>query len=1178
MSITALTELFESMPSYKELVSSLRQLNISKAQIIDEAVPFLVASIWKKFDAPILLICPNGQYASNLEEKITAWTDNKKRLLRFNESESLPFERLITDPHITQQRIATLSFLLSEHESSPLVITSASAICQKTLSKQILKRTHQILRTGDELFLDETIDKWQKMGYSIQPDVQEMGTVSRRGGIVDIYPIGSEAPFRIELWGDIIDSIRSFDPVTQRSIDITTQIEILPAKENLPSIVDPDILDKILGSIDMSNCSPENSERINEEIDSILNGYQIEDLDFYSGLFNHANIMDFMPENSIVITYRPNDVFNNAWDVENRIDQLRKVKEMRKELPYNFPVNHIKWSDLEENHFKQYTQLSIMPWGAEDLIEQNMHILPFSAAASYQGNIKALLEDSKEFNQTQGRVIAITSHSKRLSELLVDNKKNIPITPSIKKIPDLNTTTIINAEKFNIGDGFVINSKSNRTMLLSDKEIFGITKKKTHTRRKSANREAFFEKIAPGDYVVHVEHGIAKFIKTGTREGDTLNQEYLVLEYSHGDRLYVPMDHLDRVTPYVAPMERAPSLTRLGTQEWSKTKAKVEKSTREMAGELLELYAEREITKGYAMKPDTPWQTELEDSFPYTETEDQISTLSEIKNDLESHKPMDRLVCGDVGYGKTEIALRAAFKTVMEGKQVAVLVPTTVLAQQHFETFKNRMAAFPMKIDVLSRFKTLKEQKDITNKIKTGEIDICIGTHRLVQKDILFKDIGLIIIDEEQRFGVSHKEQLKQIRKQVDVLTLTATPIPRTLHMSLAGVRDMSTIETPPEDRLPIKTYVSEFSDDLIREAILRELDREGQVYFLHNRVHDIEYMSKYIRDLVPHASIGIAHGQMSEGELEKSMFEFSNGNINVLICTTIIESGLDIQNANTLIINRADRFGLSQLYQLRGRIGRGSKRAFSYLLIPKATSLTESAERRLKAMMSATELGSGFKIAMKDLEIRGAGNILGAEQSGHIHAVGFDLYTRLLNIAVEDIRSTQYPENEENPDKVSSRRIPTVSVDLKIPAGIPESYIPDLTTRLDIYQKISKVTTIKSIDDVNDELSDRFGPLPWETVNLIYISKLKIKSSDTGIELITRVNDNLIIQFTNELSGIKLKLSKMLGARWKIGNMQIRTPINNISEDWEFLLDKTINDLVALNEEMKNYVNASNN
>jgi len=1175
MSIPALTELLESVPTYKKLVSSLRNSKVSKAQIIDEAVPFLVASIWKNLDIPILLICSNGQNANKLSEKITAWGNNAQSPLHFSESESLPFERLITDPSITQQRISTLAALSINPSPAPLVITSVSAICQKTLSKQILKETHQILSTGDEISLDEILALWQKMGYSLETNVQDAGTSSRRGGILDIYPIGSECPFRIELWGDTIDSIRSFDPITQRSTKIVNSIQILPAKESLSSISESEMLDRALGQIDMANCSPENVSRINDEIDLILNGYKIEDLDFYSGLFNHGNLMDYLPKNCMVITYRPNDVFNAAWDIENRIDQLRKVKETRRELPFNFPVNHIKWNTLEENYLNSYSHLSLVPWGAEDLIEQNIHVMPFSNPENYQGNMEIFLKDSEKFTENNGRIIAITSHPKRLASLLQDSKKILPITSSIKKIPDLNTISIMNSDKSNIGEGFLLNSKKSRTMVLSDKEIFGVIKKKSSTRRKSANRQAFFEKISPGDFVVHVEHGIAKFIKTGTRDGDVLNQEYLILEYSQGDRLYVPMDHLDRVTPYVAPMERAPALTRLGTQEWSRVKAKVEKSTREMAGELLELYAEREIAEGYAMKPDTPWQTELEDSFPYEETEDQLSTLSEVKNDLESQKPMDRLICGDVGYGKTEIALRAAFKVAMEGKQVAILVPTTVLAQQHFETFTNRTAAFPIKIDVLSRFKTPREQKAIVSKIKTGEIDICIGTHRLVQNDVIFKDLGLIIIDEEQRFGVSHKEQLKQMRKQVDVLTLTATPIPRTLHMSLAGVRDMSTIETPPENRLPIKTYVSEFSDDLIREAILRELDRKGQVYFLHNRVHDIEYISNYIRDLVPHASVGIAHGQMSEGELEKSMLDFSNGKISVLVCTTIIESGLDIQNANTLIIDRADRFGLSQLYQLRGRIGRGSKRAFSYLLIPKATSLTESADRRLKAMMSATELGSGFKIAMKDLEIRGAGNILGAEQSGHIHAVGFDLYTRLLHIAVEDLRSAKYSQNNNDTDVAPSNHIPTVSVDLKIPAGIPESYIPDLTTRLDIYQKISKIKKITTIDDISDELSDRFGALPWETVNLLYISKLKVKSSDTGIELITRVENKLIIQFSNELNSIKLKLSEILGARWTIGNMQIRTPINNPSEDWEFLLDKTINDLVTFNEEMQIYMSS---
>ena len=1173
MSITALTELLESVPTYKKLVSSLRNSKISKTQIIDEAVPFLIASIWKDLKIPMVFICPNGQYANRLEEKITAWSSNTELPLRFSESESLPFERLITDQRITQQRIATLSSLSNNPSASPLVITSVSAICQKTLSTQTLQETHQMLTTGDDISLDEILNQWQKMGYSLDINVQDIGTASRRGGILDIYPIGSKTPFRIELWGDTIDSIRSFDPVTQRSIDIVNSIQILPAKESLPTMSNIEILDKMLGKMDMSNCSPENSDRINEEIDLILNGYKIEDLDFYSGLFNHGNLMDYLPENTLVISYRPNDLFSTAWDIENRIDQLRIVKEDRKELPFNFPVNHIKWSDLEKNHLSSHEQLSIMPWGAEDLIEKNIYVLPFSTTSSYQGNIETFLADSEKFTGNHGRIVTITAHSKRLSDLLRDSKKILPIKSSIKKIPDLNTISIINSDKSNIGDGFIINNEKNRTMVLSDKEIFGITKNKTVTKRKSSNRAVFFEKIAPGDYVVHVEHGIAKFIKTGNRDGDPLNQEYLILEYSHSDRLYVPMDHLDRVTPYVAPMERAPSLTRLGTQEWNKTKAKVEKSTKEMASELLELYAERELAKGHAMKPDTSWQIELEDSFPYEETEDQLSTLSEIKNDLESQKPMDRLVCGDVGYGKTEIALRAAFKAAMEGKQVAILVPTTVLAQQHFETFTNRIAAFPINIEVLSRFKTSSEQRNIISRISTGEIDICIGTHRLVQKDIVFKDLGLIIIDEEQRFGVSHKEQLKQMKKQVDVLTLTATPIPRTLHMSLAGVRDMSTIETPPEDRLPIKTYVSEFSDDLIREAILRELDRKGQVYFLHNRVHDIEYISNYIRNLVPHASVGIAHGQLSEGELEKSMIDFSNGDIDVLVCTTIIESGLDIQNANTLIIDRADRFGLSQLYQLRGRIGRGSKRAFSYLLIPKATSLTEAAERRLKAMLSATELGSGFKIAMKDLEIRGAGNILGAEQSGHIHAVGFELYTRLLNIAVEDLRSAKYSSNENDSDTMASNLISSVNIDLKIPAGIPESYIKDLSTRLDIYQKISKVNSITSINDISVELNDRFGPLPWETVNLLYISKLKVKSSETGIELITRVGDKLIIQFAHQLSSLKLKLSKILGNRWTIGNMQIRTPINMPNEDWEILLDKTINELSEFNNEMKNYM-----
>jgi len=691
-------------------------------------------------------------------------------------------------------------------------------------------------------------------------------------------------------------------------------------------------------------------------------------------------------------------------------------------------------------------------------------------------------------------------------------------------------------------------------LVLSDTELFGRTKQRRTPRKKSKQREAFFEEISPGDFVVHIEHGIAKFIGTGSANKGDNTSEYIILEYAHGDKLYVPMDHIDRVAPYMAPMDRNPSLTRLDTQEWNRTKQRVEKSTKEMAADLLSIYAAREVSKGYAMGPDTKWQMELENSFPYEETTDQLSTLSEIKQDMESTRPMDRLVCGDVGYGKTEIALRAAFKTAMEGKQVAILVPTTVLAQQHFDTFNHRMRTFPIRIEVLSRFKSTREQKQILTNLQKGAIDICIGTHRLVQKDVSFKDLGLVIVDEEQRFGVSHKERLKQMRSQVDVLTLTATPIPRTLHMSLAGVRDMSTIETAPEERIPIKTFVSEFSEDLIREAVIRELDRDGQVYFLHNRVYNIEYISQLIRNLVPEARVNIAHGQMSENELEKSMLSFSNGDTDVLVCTTIIESGLDIPNANTLIINRADSFGLSQLYQLRGRIGRSSKQAYSYLLIPSRQTMTETAEQRLKAMLSATELGSGFKIAMKDLEIRGAGNILGAEQSGHIYAVGFELYTRLLSSAVEDLRSKQ-AEGENNQADTEHN----VHVDLRIPAGIPEEYISDLGSRLDMYQNLTRGKSCSELKTIEQELRDRYGPLPWQCRNLIYILSLKIIAATTGVEGVYKNNDNLILQFPYEVGSSKIALQRIIGTEWEIGHQQVRSTVVKLGNDWEKTLISTL-------------------
>ena len=1150
MSINNLTKVFKETSEYKELVQKIssKKRNI-QVQIIDEAVPYLIASLRESVETPILVICHSPEQSRRMQERITAWYNQPGIASRFSENDSLPFERMVSNLDVSRERLCVLDSILHA-DGLPTIIASAAALSQKTLSKEIFQQSTHLIEKGTDISLDQLTFEWQKMGYLFEPNVYSPGFASRRGGILDIFPMGAEYPFRIELWGDRIESIRKFDPATQRSLEEIGKFRVIPAAETLPDFYDNESISKFFSHIDLANCKEDEINKINQEIDLLLDGQFIEDLNFYSGFFNEGCIFDYFPKDVIIIELRPNEIINAAWDAEERIDQLKLNKESRGELPYNFPSNHISWKEITTKMENWESKIVCTPWGMTDLQETEITLMPFSSAPTFNGDLDDLVKESSGFIQTSGRIVISSNNSTRIEDFFRESKTQIH--EDGEEIPD-NGISVLKPGIENIGQGFVLNRSGDRLLVLSDTEIFGRTKQRRAPRKNSKQREAFFEEIEPGDFVVHIEHGIAKFTGTGSATNRDGNPEYLILQYAHGDKLYVPLDHIDRVAPYMAPMDRNPSLTRLDTQEWNRTKQRVEKSTREMAADLLTIYAERELAEGYAMGPDTKWQVELEDSFPYEETTDQIATLSEIKEDMESTKPMDRLVCGDVGYGKTEIALRAAFKTAMEGKQVAVLVPTTVLAQQHFETFSQRMSTFPVKLEVLSRFKSTREQKNIITNLKKGAIDICIGTHRLVQKDVDFKDLGLVIVDEEQRFGVSHKERLRQMRSHVDVLTLTATPIPRTLHMSLAGVRDMSTIETAPEERIPIKTFVSEFSEDLIREAIIRELDREGQVYFLHNRVYNIEYISQLIRNLVPEARVNIAHGQMSETELEKSMLSFSNGESDVLVCTTIIESGLDIPNANTLIINRADSFGLSQLYQLRGRIGRSSKQAYSYLLIPTRHTMTETAEQRLKAMLSATELGSGFKIAMKDLEIRGAGNILGAEQSGHIHAVGFDLYTRLLSSAVEELRARQvegedYQLNPEN----------KVHIDLRIPAGIPEEYIVDLGSRLDMYQNLTRAKEATELESIEQELRDRYGPLPWQCRNLIYILSLKIVASKTGVEGIYKNNDNLILQFPYDVGSSRIALQKILGEEWEIGNKQVRTYISKLGNDWEDIL-KTV-------------------
>ena len=1193
MSLRALSGLLEAAPQFQRLSDSLKNTHASEqVQVLGTAVPFTLATLLQGLAVPTLVITPRPEDARRLHEQLLVWTGEDATVLHFPESETLPFERLVSDADTVQQRLHTISALIDAGRDSPIVVASAVAVSQKTLDRGTFASASLTLRRGQNVDLDTLLGQWQRMGYRFEPAVYGPGLASRRGGILDIHPLGSSHPARIELWGSAIESIRLFDPDTQRSIETVDSIDVIPAQETLPALTDREYLDKLMASVDLSSCTESAQERVEEELSLLLDGHEVDDLNFYSGFFHRGSLMEYFPENTLLVMDRPSETAEAVRETEERTQMLRTVKEQRGELPLHFPSSHLPWKEVEESSARFRRRLDVAPWGAVDLLHRDVHVLPYTSAPTFFGKRDSFVEEARQLAEDDHRVVALTSHSKRLGEIFSDYKIAADLPSLLDETPGPGSITVLQSQGTGLEEGFVLSVNGRQLVIFSDTEIFGVTKQRRSTRRTTFRRDAFLSELSPGDYVVHVEHGIGRFVDTGRMEGDSDGTEYLILQYAQRDKLYVPLEHLDRVTSYVAPMEHPPALTRLGTQEWQRAKDRVARSTREMAAELLSLYAGRQLVEGRAYSPDTQWQAELEESFPFEETPDQSAAISEVKEDMESSKPMDRLVCGDVGYGKTEVALRAAFKAVMDGKQVAVLVPTTVLAQQHYVTFSQRLSAYPTKMDVLSRFRTDREQRQIIEGLASGSIDICIGTHRLVQKDVRFKELGLVIIDEEQRFGVAHKERLKQVRKEVDVLTLTATPIPRTLHMSLAGVRDMSTMETPPEERLPIKTYVSEFSDELIREAILRELDRQGQVYFLHNRVHSIDYMATYIRTLVPEAKVGIAHGQMAENQLEQTMVDFAQAKMDVLLCTTIIESGLDIPNVNTLIINRADTFGLAQLYQLRGRVGRSARRAYSYLLIPKARSLTEAGGRRLDSMLAATELGAGFRIAMKDLEIRGAGNILGSQQSGHIHAVGFDLYTRLLSIAVEDLRAqgsvdgVLSPMHQDDADALGApapahewdtgkalgdRLVPVAatSVEVGIPASIPEEYVADLPTRLGIYHRLVKLSELAEIEDVAEELHDRFGPLPWQAQNLMYVLRLKLRGRIAGIESISREGDLIVFRLKDQIGDARRALQRVLGTGFEIGNTQVRLRLDQLADGWESPLEDAVEKLADFRERL---------
>jgi len=1005
-----------------------------------------------------------------------------------------------------------------------------------TLPSETLAERGRALRVGTTLPWQRTAAWLLSLGYEPVPEVSEPGTFSRRGGIIDVYPASATEPARIELFGDDIESIRSFDPVTQRSQSTLEELVVLPARE-ITLERGPEVADRIAGAgwdglgDDLGDYTT--------LLEGLRQGQYAPGVDTFAPLLGAtSSLIAHLPADAATVVFEDSVELVLAWDSFEALAEERRDELRGNGLPVNaFPAPYVPRTQLEREA-GEHGAIRVAP--ADNALK-----LGWPSSSSYAGRLDAFLREVATAGSGT-RVIA-TPQAARLSELLAE--RDVIATPQ-EGLPDAPASGALILLHVPLAEGFAIPELDLR--VFTDAEVFGFRKPRhPERRRRRVAIGSFLQDLKPGDHVVHEDSGIARFEGFETKQVIGVEREYLILTFADGTR-WLPTDRIDKITRYVG--GQAPALSVMGGRDWLKTKGKAKRAAAEIARELLRLYAAREATPGHPFGKDTPWQIELENAFPYTETPDQLLAIEETKKDMERSRPMDRLVVGDVGYGKTEVALRAAFKSVMDGKQVAILVPTTVLAQQHYETFSERLATFPVKIEMLSRFRLPAEQKETVERIRTGDVDIVIGTHRVLQKDVSFRDLGLVVIDEEHRFGVRHKERLKSMRTEVDVLSMTATPIPRTLHMALSGVRDISVIETPPEDRQPIETHVVERSDDVIREAIVRELDRGGQVYYVHNRVFGIEQETERLRQLVPQAKFIVGHGQMDERKLERVMVDFADQDHDVLVCTTIIESGLDIPNVNTIVIDRAGTLGLAQLYQLRGRVGRSAEKAYAYLLYTREATLTEQARARLQAVFEASELGAGFKIAMHDLEIRGAGNILGAEQHGHVAAVGFELYAQLLEEAVNEQRGT----------RTGAAAGSEVVVDLALSTAIPDEYIPARARKLEMYRRMAELRELDELVALREELKDRYGPPPEPMRNLLHGVEVKLRAAKAGATEVRVRGAELRIVMGHDLGDAQRTLLLSVFPKAQHGQRQIRASIVEARGDWRDALTRVLDGLAA--------------
>ena len=1090
---------------FKDLINNIEH-KISPIEIsglTDVGESSIIAGINEFTKKPVLIITYNEIQARKIVDNIKYFVGDDK-VKFFQKKEIVTYDYIAESKDLPYERIDILNKIYEE--KNIIIVTTIEAVQQKLMAKDELYKNSLSFKIGQRCNLEDLKQKLVDLGYIRFDLIDARGEFSVRGGIIDIS-VTNTTGVRIELWGDEIDSIRYFNIISQRSTIQLEKIDIHPAHE----YVLEKKIEEVCKSIKQNIYEGKKSEILESDLEEINNGNYISKIDKYFNSFyeNQETILDYINDKYIVFLDEPNKIqarYNTLQEDNERL--IKAIIEKEKIVPQSLE-NTANYEDINLKLEKVKT-IYLEKFNTSNKSNIEKFNLRYRQLNYYKSGIDLFINDIKNFQKDNKKIyIAVDMKEKasKIEKLLNENEISCRVEEN------LNQTIITKSNHKNVvitvgrlSEGFECYDLE-QVLIVADELVDGARRKRKYKSEEFKQGEKIvFADLKVGDYVVHRSHGIGIYIGVNTITADGTTKDYIKLKYAGDDILYIPTNDLDSIRKYVGAEENGIKLNKLGSKDWEKTKTRVKNNLRAVAKELIELYARRNKSKGYAFSTDTIWQKEFEGKFPYIETDDQLRCIDEVKHDMEDEKPMDRLLCGDVGYGKTEVAIRAAFKAVMDGKQVVYLVPTTVLAKQQYETFKNRMKDYPITVELLNRFRKQKEQTRILKELKLGDVDIVVGTHKLLGKNVDFKDLGLLIIDEEHRFGVKAKEKIKEYKMNVDVLTMTATPIPRTLHMSVVGVRDMSVIYEPPQNRKPVQTYVLEYDQEVIKEAITKELERDGQVFYIYNRVEDIMLKADEISRLVPEANVAFAHGRMTGAEIEDIMEDFVEGKTNVLVCTTILESGIDIPNANTMIVENADRMGLAQLYQIRGRVGRSERQGFAYITYKKDKVLAEEADKRLKAIREFTEFGSGFKIAMRDLEIRGAGSLIGEIQHGHLEEVGYDTYCRLLDEVVKEEQGIEVkPEFD-------------VQIDLNVTSFIPEEYIPDSNQKIEIYQDIALCKNESDIQDVIDELIDRFGNIPEEVQKLLDISRIKQLAKEKGISKISSKRDGVLFTYDNDL------------------------------------------------------------